>query len=582
MARGDDAGDFLKPPAVVKSGKRLHATGNRAFQGIPSLAIAPGGRLWATWYAGVTPAEDENNYVVLSTSGDGGATWTEVLIVDPDEDGPVRAYDPELWMAPDGKLRLAWAQAVGHEGTVAGVWFLTISNPSEAAPQYAPPRRITDGIMMCKPLVTEAGQWLLPASTWRKTDNSARVVASDDQGKTWTVLGGCNVPVEVRNFDEHMLIQRNDGHLWMLVRTTYGIGQSVSTDGGRTWPELSPSKIEHTTARFFIRRLQSGNLLLVKHGPIDKRIGRSHLTAYVSKDDGRTWSGGLLLDERNRVSYPDGQQAADGTIRIIYDFDRTGERHILMATFQRRRCCCRQDRQRCRQIAATSQRRLWWTGKKEMSRRLLPLGLLGGMCCDSRMRSQSAVACSPNHADLSLVGRWRNRPCVAANCRSTGSRAGRARQCGQCDWRRWRYRTHTRRAMARPDGYTLLMATVELNMLHWRGVCPITPESYRPLARLNEDSAAVFVRSDAQWQSVVDLEERVSLCRQPDSGVRFGSRQYLALGVGRLVDESRSTGRVGQLDFDQRVGTVAAGTDGGRGGSRLLFDSRSRRAVGIW
>ena len=44
------------------------------------------------------------------------------------------------------------------------------------------------------------------------------------------------------------------------------------------------------------------------------------------KDDGRTWGGGLVLDERKSVSYPDGQQQADGLIRLIYDYDRTGER----------------------------------------------------------------------------------------------------------------------------------------------------------------------------------------------------------------------------------------------------------------
>ena len=64
----------------------------------------------------------------------------------------------------------------------------------------------------------------------------------------------------------------------------------------------------------------------MKHGPIEKKTGRSHLTAFVSKDDGRSWEGGLMLDERGGVSYPDGQQTADGTIYITYDFDRTGAR----------------------------------------------------------------------------------------------------------------------------------------------------------------------------------------------------------------------------------------------------------------
>ena len=57
-----------------------------------------------------------------------------------------------------------------------------------------------------------------------------------------------------------------------------------------------------------------------------------HLTAYLSEDDCKTWKGGLLLDERESVSYPDGIQAPDGTIYIAYDRKRVnGE--VLMATF---------------------------------------------------------------------------------------------------------------------------------------------------------------------------------------------------------------------------------------------------------
>ena len=32
--------------------------------------------------------------------------------------------------------------------------------------------------------------------------------------------------------DEHMMVERDDGSLWMLLRNTGGIAQSVSTDGG--------------------------------------------------------------------------------------------------------------------------------------------------------------------------------------------------------------------------------------------------------------------------------------------------------------------------------------------------------------
>ena len=325
--------DFLQPAKYIGPPQTEHAVNNRAFQGIPSLANSPQGRLWATWYAGKTPGEDHNNYVVLSTSGDDGKSWQEVLVVDPDGDGPVRAFDPELWVAPDGKLRWFWAQARQHDATRGGVWYVEIADPESAEPTAGEPIRATDGVMMCKPIVLSSGEWVLPASTWRKTDDSAKMVVSTDGGQSWSIRGAANVPAENRVFDEQMLIERRDGSLWMLVRTNYGIGESISRDRGKTWPEVTRTPLAHPSARFFISRLQSGNLLLVKHGAIDRATGRSHLTALVSADDGHSWSGGLLLDERSGVSYPDGQQSADGTIRIIYDYSRTGERHILMASF---------------------------------------------------------------------------------------------------------------------------------------------------------------------------------------------------------------------------------------------------------
>ncbi|EMB14110.1 sialidase family protein [Rhodopirellula europaea] len=42
----------------------------------------------------------------------------------------------------------------------------------------------------------------------------------------------------------------------------------------------------------------------------------------------------MRLDERTGVSYPDGQQNADGVIHIIYDYNRTKDRHILFASFR--------------------------------------------------------------------------------------------------------------------------------------------------------------------------------------------------------------------------------------------------------
>jgi hypothetical protein len=65
-----------------------------------------------------------------------------------------------------------------------------------------------------------------------------------------------------------------------------------------------------------------------------KFTGRSHLTAQISTDDGASWNEGLLLDERERVSYPDGVQDKDGIIWVVYDRDRQGAGEILLARFR--------------------------------------------------------------------------------------------------------------------------------------------------------------------------------------------------------------------------------------------------------
>ncbi len=282
----------LEPPQHFGPPKPEHAVTNRAFTGIASVAVAPGGRLWAVWYAGETPGEDANNYVVLSTSGDGGATWKEVLAIDPDGSGPARSFDPELWVSTDGRLLFFWTQRRPSERPE--VWCAETAQPDAGQPGWSPPRRISNGVLMCKPLVLSSGEWALPVSRWGSSgwsveDDSAQLVVSSDAGKHWFLRGGCNVPKDARNADEHMVVERTDGSLWLLARTRYGIDKSVSTDRGKTWPELSPSAIQHPTSRFFIRRLVSGNLLLANHSPIEARTGRSHLTAYLSKDDGKTW-----------------------------------------------------------------------------------------------------------------------------------------------------------------------------------------------------------------------------------------------------------------------------------------------------
>ena len=333
----------LQAPVVNTAPGAEYGDDTRLFQGIPGIERAANGRLWATWYAGGPnePGEGPGNYVMLTTSGDDGKTWSgPKLVIDPP--GEVRAYDPCLWHDPQGRLWLFWAQSYLWWDGRSGVWAVVSENSGDETPRWSAPRRLCNGIMMNKPTVLSTGAWLLPAAVWERkarvpshghdlgAENAANVIVSKDQGANWSWLGQAIVPQRV--FDEHMIVERRDGSLWMLVRAAYGIGESVSTDGGKTWSEGRRSQIPHVNSRFFMRRLSCGKLLLVTHRPPDKKT-RSHLIAHLSDDDGKSWHGGLMIDERSCVSYPDGVQAPDGTIYLIYDFQRTGARQILLASF---------------------------------------------------------------------------------------------------------------------------------------------------------------------------------------------------------------------------------------------------------
>jgi len=90
---------------------------------------------------------------------------------------------------------------------------------------------------------------------------------------------------------------------------------------------------------------------------------------------------------------------------------------------------------------------------------------------------------------------------------------------------------HTRGALARPNGYTITMVTAELNMLHWRGLTNITWRDYRPLMQVNQDNAAVFVRKDAPWNTMKELETAVreQQGELTASGTAFGGVWHIAL-----------------------------------------------------
>ena len=90
---------------------------------------------------------------------------------------------------------------------------------------------------------------------------------------------------------------------------------------------------------------------------------------------------------------------------------------------------------------------------------------------------------------------------------------------------------HSAIATAQPDGYTIGLITLEINMMHWMGLTNLTHESYTPLALMNSDAAAIHVRTDSQYKTLNDLIAAIKANpgKLSASGTAQGGSWHLAM-----------------------------------------------------
>ncbi len=83
---------------------------------------------------------------------------------------------------------------------------------------------------------------------------------------------------------------------------------------------------------------------------------------------------------------------------------------------------------------------------------------------------------------------------------------------------------HSAMADAEPDGYTLGLATTEVNLMHWLGLTELDYKVYTPLALMNQDPAGVQVSADSEYQNLGELLEAIKTS-QPGTFRATGSGQ---------------------------------------------------------
>ena len=321
---------------------------NRNFEQVPAItATADGKRIFVAWYSG-GKAPGPGNYVTLSVSQDGGASWLNDQLAVVPKLPEYRFFDPALWRDKDGQLHLSYGSVKDSllwDGT-GGVNTVEI-NWDGSKITHGQPQRLADGVMSNKPMYLASKDLTLfplyidkPApgdSTGKVFPQNGAFVLSYDHASASNSLAlkpysAIEIPDSIRIHDEPQVVEISaKGDLMALVRTKNGIYSTKSSDYGKNWSPVEPFTAAGptTSSRFYIGRLTSGNLLLLANNSTT----RNNMTAFLSKDGGKTWPFKLLLDARENVSYPDADQSSDGNIHVVFDRERTTAKDILYCRF---------------------------------------------------------------------------------------------------------------------------------------------------------------------------------------------------------------------------------------------------------
>jgi hypothetical protein len=128
---------------------------------------------------------------------------------------------------------------------------------------------------------------------------SSSTAYSDDNGSTWNLsrdeLKEPTPTIGVDGGIEPIVLEMNDGRIWMLIRTQWGrFYESFSHDGGASWSGPRPTSITSGDSPCSLTRLHDGRIVMMWNNNLRycyANGGRVVLHAAISEDEGGTWRG---------------------------------------------------------------------------------------------------------------------------------------------------------------------------------------------------------------------------------------------------------------------------------------------------
>ncbi|HEX9001986.1 MAG TPA: sialidase family protein [Blastocatellia bacterium] len=241
-------------------------------------------------------------------------------------------WNPVLHQPSKGPLLLFY-----KVGPSPSTWWGMLTTSADGGKTWSKPVRLPDGIagpIKNKPVELSNGELLCPSST---EDKGWRVhfERTSDQGKTWNRTEPINDGKEFGVIQPTVFFHKG-GKLQALFRSRQGkIVESWSGDNGKTWSKLVAISLPNPNSGIDGVTLKDGRHLLVyNHVTVkpNKWGDRAPLNLAVS-EDGKNWKAALVLEPgppEAEYSYPAIIQTGDGLVHITYTWNRKKVKHVVV------------------------------------------------------------------------------------------------------------------------------------------------------------------------------------------------------------------------------------------------------------
>lgn len=298
----------------------------------PTIIELSRGELLAAWFGG--SAEGHPDVEIWRAVHRNGAWTAPQASADGRLDDGRRfpCWNPVLFKSGRGTVFLFYKVGPSPEA-----WWGMMKMSEDDGQTWTEPQRLPEGFLgpvKNKPVQLDGGTILCPSSvekggTWR-----VHLEATAEGGQAWRKI----YPGSQEAFDliQPAILSYPRGTLQLLCRSRQNaVVSSWSVDGGETWGPFEKTGLPNPNAGIDAVTLRDGRQALVYNPALrggEWAAGRNKLCVAVSSD-GRTWEDVYVLeDERSgEFSYPAVIQTSDGLVHILYTWNRTNIRHVVLS-----------------------------------------------------------------------------------------------------------------------------------------------------------------------------------------------------------------------------------------------------------